>query len=369
MDTSMSENLSSSQYINTTLSMRSNNSISEQYPNISICIIDNEVEWITNYNMSKVERKEILKLKEGVYHGYKTSKNNIFNIEIYKPIDVSIFINGKKEIQGEHSIIDELKEPILNDILYCVYNKINTLYYPSNYNKKYRLIISYDQQLINDKLIEDLRKYADLYKHRNQNIFQGLNNYINDRDNYVKKYKGQSMLLTRDGLQIIDKVKKLYKYPIGGVIIKIGHESDESTTEKMIKWNCAKNLQRSARLDKFNISIDVKVGKKDTYNTVHNMLVDTGSGRTTFTNKLKKELEEKNYRLNLEKTKVYGIGEEQIVDRGYIFVKFAGRERKMLVDFCDFKDPKLGGLIGRDILNTGKFDRDIGEYMSFTFHD
>lgn len=154
-------------------------------------------------------------------------------------IKVELQINSDRNIESiktdDGSYVPEgLYASILSKVLRHLDNtqngsvrKSSIIFYPNIYDKQYELHINYDQNLINIVSDNATEKFLERYaESEGGKLMNYIKQYKNNRKNYLNNYKNKYVIISTDGIHIIDE--KTSSYEKGGICMKIGDELNTS---------------------------------------------------------------------------------------------------------------------------------------------
>jgi hypothetical protein len=139
-------------------------------------------------------------------------------------IRVELQINSDRNIESikadsESPVPEELHTSILNKVLRHLDNtqngsvcKSSVIFYPSIYDKQYELHISYDQNLVNIVSDNTTEKFLERYaESEGGKLMDQIKKYKNNRKNYLNNYKNKYVIISTDGIYIVDEKISSYE--------------------------------------------------------------------------------------------------------------------------------------------------------------
>lgn len=270
--------------------------------------------------------------------------------------DKSLVFDKDVDLQDKNDITKVIFDYYDNFVQGHKINKTE-IFYPSVFIKKYRILATYESGLWDTKIMEQLKKYADqLMEFKKTDMSKGVKDYIENRDNYIKDYRGKYVIFNNNGYKIIDKNELSYEEwkSYDCVSMKIGDEYETSSplypihaSGRYYEFNISRNPM--AYSDRILVPISL-TKKDDSILTVQNILIDTGAPRSSFNYSV---LDDLGYDItSLPVNRITGVGRSNASILSQLNVSFFGIKHTLQqVQFFSMNSLEgIKGLIGMDLI-------------------
>lgn len=209
-----------------------------------------------------------------------------------------------------------------------------------------------------DELLKQL--LSTLEKKGNKDLVNSLKEYIQNRDDYIKKYNGKYVQIYNKGIKPLDitsiDINDLgFNSKYEGMLIKVGNEI-EIKTHSLASWTYNPPTTTP--------TVVVTIGD-DTHTNDATVVLDTGCVVTTFSDQVLTWIRTVAPNYVTIPAATNAVGGLVAVQQGPINITFAGRKYHQLVNYATLP---YAGLLGMDIFNTGVLTLDTGRNATFTFH-
>ena len=202
-----------------------------------------------------------------------------------------------------------------------------------------------------------------LEKQNSTKLAKSLTEYIQQRLEYIKNYKGQYVQISDDDIKPLD-ITEIDNKDLGfnskykGILIKVGNEVQKSTNT-LVAW--------SYRPPTTSPTYDIIISNQNNNTHIHSLL-DTGCQITTFSDQVLAWAKRMNPDYAITPTLTTGIGGTVVVQQGTMDISFCNRMYTKLVNYTPLQGLPYAGLIGMDIFNSGVLTLATGTTGSFTFY-